>query len=322
MEITTHFGLQSQTTQLSKEVSCPTVSCSHVQGYHSLWHAFPQQLRKNAVGMAFLQTTIRRCNAPEITGLSFSHFTHCYWWTPGLFPFLIINMFELSGSPHLTWGPDWYHIIRHFNWKDMLTRAGHVDSGSVACASPPCEPCSSCLLSKDTHLTLCRAMLQLATARNCSGHRKTCTQADVLSVTRKIRTPFVFKHSMIHWILQFTLGIAFCYTLHWCTSWEIHRWKLSMVWLGLMASQSTTPIQWTKRLWPKILSRDSSLAWHARSTPGAAGSSTPGSGTWLDTDASRRFPCVAAAGLINYFMFKKPYIFLYFKYMHSVYSSV
>ena len=32
-----------------------------------------------------------------------------------------------------------------------------------------------------------------------------------------------FKDSMIHWILQFTLRIAFCCVLHRCTSQEIHR---------------------------------------------------------------------------------------------------
>ena len=35
-----------------------------------------------------------------------------------------------------------------------------------------------------------------------------------------------FKNSMIHWILQFTLLIAFHCVLHRCKSQEIHCWKL------------------------------------------------------------------------------------------------
>ena len=83
MEFTTRFGLQSQTTRLSEEASCPTVSRSHARGYHPLWRAFPRRLREDAAGKALLQTTIRRCNAPEITGLGCSRFTRRYWGNPG-----------------------------------------------------------------------------------------------------------------------------------------------------------------------------------------------------------------------------------------------
>ncbi len=51
-----------------------------------------------------------------------------------------------------------------------------------------------------------------------------------------------FKDSMIHWILQFTLLIAFRCVLHRCESQEIRCWKLYMIIIGTKAqwSHSTT----------------------------------------------------------------------------------
>ena len=40
------------------------------------------------------------------------------------------------------------------------------------------------------------------------------------------RAQYAFKDSMIHWILQFTLRIAFRCVLHRCESQEIRCWKL------------------------------------------------------------------------------------------------
>ena len=40
----THFGLQSQTTRVSEEASCATVSRSRAWGYHPLHRTFSQQL--------------------------------------------------------------------------------------------------------------------------------------------------------------------------------------------------------------------------------------------------------------------------------------
>ena len=62
MEFTTRFGLHSQTTRLSKEVSSAT-NDRPINGTLTLSGApFPDDFRADAAATTLLQTTIRQCN--------------------------------------------------------------------------------------------------------------------------------------------------------------------------------------------------------------------------------------------------------------------
>lgn len=67
-------------------------------------------------------------------------------------------------------------------------------------------------------------------------------QADVPS-TKRPQAQLAFKNSMVHGILQFTPGIAFCYVLHRCKSQDI-RCRESYIHSGSIAAQDpfSTPI--------------------------------------------------------------------------------
>jgi len=52
-----------------------------------------------------------------------------------------------------------------------------------------------------------------------------------------VGAPCAFKDSMIHWVVQFALRIAFRSVLHRYTSREIHRWKLWISFVCLFFKQ-------------------------------------------------------------------------------------
>ena len=93
-----------------------------------------------------------------------------------------------------------------------------------------------------------RATLQLATAGNCSGQRKRHSGRRALGKTP--RTPFAFKDSMIHCILQWYRILLRSSSMHKPRDPPLEVVNGS-VWPRGLSKHHTNSVVLTKRLWPQ-----------------------------------------------------------------------
>ena len=208
MKFTTHFELHSQTTRLVEGVSHGVDHRSHTGFSPSMT---PRSKRLRPASHPETSSTNYNSGRSQISNLSCCRFTRRYWGNPCWFLFLrLLICLSSAGIP--TWSE-----VNHWKMKLLAGTKRSFQSDEIYYAWSSTEPPlffgHVMRRRSNTKLRLSDAMtLEQACPPECRGAQ--CA----------------FKDSMIHWILQFTLLIAFRCVLHRCQNQEIRCWKF---WLFL-----------------------------------------------------------------------------------------
>ena len=222
MEFTTRFELQSQATRLVESNAKPAHP-RHGRDYHPLWCPVPRDFSSERGSTCFYRPQFGRPRAPDF------HYELFPLHSPLLRESWLVSfpplsyMFKFSGSSFLTWGLSFVcclptviqgtlwvgAMLEGYSWEFIMQLVSH----------------------NGWALTVLEVIfLEKKTPRNCSPSLpKGKTKENKWGKQTLMQKCFqeypeaqlAFKDLMIHWILQFTLRIAFRCVLHRCVSQDI-----------------------------------------------------------------------------------------------------
>ena len=144
---------------------------------------------------------------------------------PTWFETKVLNVFkhadtqQIISSPTVLW-KGWVRLIQFHFLYVVHKMNSHLEFISSQCASQETHTTQS--PTNDPFLTLTHECIRIE-KKPLIEKLKVLKQA---CSPEYQRAQYAFKDSMIHWILQFTLRIAFHCVLHRCESQEIHCQKL------------------------------------------------------------------------------------------------
>ena len=223
MKFTTHFELHSQTTRLVERASHGTKASATVRDSHPLWRPVPRNLDRGPRRKHLLQITIR---TPERPDFKFELFPlHSPLLRESLlvsFPPLI-DMLKFSGYPYLIRGQPNYIEIGVAGNVLMLGQRDSIITYRLRAKRAL------------SHWSLheLRSRQQRSRLQTPSKFRVGWNDTRTGMPPEYQRAQCAFKDSMIHWILQFTLLIAFRCVLHRCKNQEIRCWKFYLLYIDI-----------------------------------------------------------------------------------------